>query len=113
MSTESAVAAFGNGGLTRAVEVEITKLLGSSSSIIVGGTTLLTTSVITTHLYSLESLVVLNETDQSLLFGDIDQFLMILDLLGSGLGDENMMSEIQSLGSDWEMGRVGCEDDDC
>jgi hypothetical protein len=113
MSTESAVATVGNGGLTRTVKVEITKLLSSSSSIIISGTTSLATDVVMSHRDSLESLVMLDETDQSLLFCDINQFLMILDLLGSGLGDENMMSEIQSLGSDWEMGRVGCEDDDC
>jgi hypothetical protein len=57
--------------------------------------------------------VVLDETDQSLLLGDIDQFLVILDFLSSRLGNEDVMTEIQSFGSDWEMGRIGGEDDDC
>jgi hypothetical protein len=57
--------------------------------------------------------VVLDETDQSLLLGDINQFLVILDFLSSGLGNEDMMAEVQSFGSDWEMGRIGSENDDC
>jgi hypothetical protein len=57
--------------------------------------------------------VVLDETDQSLLLGNIDQFLMILDFLSGRLGDEDVVAEVQSFGSDWEMGRIGCEDDDC
>jgi hypothetical protein len=61
----------------------------------------------------LESLVVLDETDQSLLLGDINQFLVILDFLSSGLGDEDVMTEVQSFGSDWEMSRIGSKDDDC
>jgi hypothetical protein len=57
--------------------------------------------------------VVLDETDQSLLLGNIDQFLMILDFLSSRLGNEDVVAEVQSFGSDWKMGRIGCEDDDC
>jgi hypothetical protein len=57
--------------------------------------------------------VVLDETDQALLLGNIDQFLMILDFLSGRLGDEDVVAEVQSFGSDWEMGRIGCEDDDC
>jgi hypothetical protein len=63
---------IGGGVLTGAVEVEITKLLCSGSSIVVS---------------RVESLVVLNETDQSLLLGQVDELLMILDLLRSRLGD--------------------------
>jgi len=55
----------------------------------------------------------LDETDQSLLLGDINQFLVVLDFLRSGLGNEDVMTEVQGFGSDWEMGRVGSEDDDC
>jgi len=55
----------------------------------------------------------LNETDQSLLPGQFDQLLMILDFLSSGLGDQDVMTLVQGLDSDWEMCRVGCEDDDC
>ena len=61
----------------------------------------------------LESLVVLDETDQPLLLGDIDQFLVVLDFLSGRLGNEDVMTEVQSFGSDREMGRIGCEDDDC
>jgi hypothetical protein len=57
--------------------------------------------------------VVLDETDQSLLLGNIDQFLVILDFLSSRLGNKDMMAEVQSFGSDWEMGRIGGENDDC
>jgi hypothetical protein len=57
--------------------------------------------------------MVLDETDQTLLLGDIDQFLMILDFLSSGLGNEDVVAEVQSFGSDWEMGRIGGENDDC
>jgi hypothetical protein len=57
--------------------------------------------------------VVLDETDQSLLLGNIDQFLVVLDFLSSGLGDKDVMAEVQSFGSDWEMGRIGSKDDDC
>jgi hypothetical protein len=57
--------------------------------------------------------MVLDETDQTLLLGDIDQFLMILDFLSSGLGNEDVMTEVQSFRSDWEMGRIGSKDDDC
>jgi hypothetical protein len=57
--------------------------------------------------------VVLYETDQSLLLGDIDQFLVILDFLSSGLGNEDVMTQVQSFGRDGEMSRVGSEDDDC
>jgi hypothetical protein len=57
--------------------------------------------------------VVLDETDQTLLLGDIDQFLMILDFLSSGLGNEDVVAEVQSFGSDGEMGRIGSENDDC
>jgi hypothetical protein len=98
---------------TRAVEVEITELLSSSSSIIVSGATYQLRSQWKGDISLLESLMVLDETDQSLLLGDIDQFLVILDFLSSGLGNEDVMAEVQSFRSDWEMCRVGCEDDDC
>ena len=61
----------------------------------------------------LESLVVLDETNQALLLGNINQFLVILDFLSSRLGNKDVMTEVQSFGSDREMGRIGCEDDDC
>jgi len=61
----------------------------------------------------LESLVVLDETDQALLLGNIDQFLVILNFLRSGLGNKDVVTEVQSFGSDWEMSRIGCENDDC
>jgi hypothetical protein len=60
------------GRLTRAVKVEITKLLRSRSSIIVS---------------RVESLVVLNETNQSFLLGQVDELLVVLNFLRSGLGD--------------------------
>jgi hypothetical protein len=56
--------------------------------------------------------VVLDETDQSLLLGNIDQFLVILDFLSRRLGNEDVMAQVQSFGSDGEMSRIGSEDDD-
>jgi len=73
--------------LTRAVEVEITELLSSSSSIIVCRAIYQLKSRCWKRNDLLESLVVLDETDQSLLLGNIDQFLVILDFLSSGLGN--------------------------
>jgi len=61
----------------------------------------------------LESLVVLDETNQALLLGNINQFLVILDFLSSRLGNKDVMTEVQSFGSDREMGRIGSENDDC
>jgi hypothetical protein len=55
--------------------------------------------------------VVLDETDQSLLPGQLDQLLVILNFLGSRLGDKDVMTLVQSFGSDGEMGRIGCKDD--
>jgi hypothetical protein len=99
--------------LTRAVEVEITELLSSGTSIIISRATDELRSQGEDDMSLLESLVVLDETDQSLLLGDINQFLVILDFLSSRLGNKDVMTEVQSLGSDWEMGRIGSEDDDC
>lgn len=64
-------------GLTGAVEIEVAELLRSCSGIIVS---------------RVESLVVLNEADQALLLGDINEFLVVLDFLRSGFGDENVMA---------------------
>lgn len=82
---------------TRAVEVEITELLGPSSSIIVSGATYQLASWRCERWSLLKSLVVLYETDQSLLLGNVDQLLVVFDFLSSGLGNEDVMTEVQSL----------------
>jgi len=89
---------------TRAVEVEVTELLSSSSSIIVSGAICQLASWKCERWSLLESLVVLDETDQSLLLGNVDQLLVVFDFLRSGLGHEDVMTEVQGLGSDGEMG---------
>jgi hypothetical protein len=56
--------------------------------------------------------VVLDETDQSLLLGHVNELLVILDLLCSGFGNENMVTLVQGFRSDREMSRVRGKDDD-
>jgi len=89
---------------TRAVEVEVTELLGPSSGIVVSGAICQLASWKCERWSLLESLVMLDETDQSLLLGDINQLLVVFDFLRSGFGNEDVMTEIQSFGSDGEMG---------
>ena len=98
---------------TRAVEVEVTELLGPSSGIVVSGAICQLASWKCERWSLLESLVMLDETDQSLLLGDINQLLVVFDFLSSGLGNKDVMTEVQSFGSNWEMSRIGCENDDC
>ena len=81
----------------RVVEVEVTELLGSGAGIVVR---------------RVESLVVLHEADESLLLGKVNELLVVLQLLRSGLGDENVVAQVECLGSDGEVRGVGREDDD-
>lgn len=56
--------------------------------------------------------ILLDKADQTLLLGELNQLLVVLDLLRSGLGDQHVVTLVQSLGSDGEVGRVRGEDDD-
>lgn len=59
-----------------------------------------------------ESLVVLHEADESLLLGKVNELLVVLQLLRGGFGHENVVAQVECLGSDWEVRGVGREDDD-
>ena len=57
--------------------------------------------------------VLLNPADEPLLFGQLDQFLVILEFLGGRLGDEDVMPEVERLCGDGEVCTVWGEDDHC
>ncbi len=53
----------------------------------------------------------LDKAYEALLLGEVDQLLMVRERLGGWFCDQYVVAEVQSLGSDGEVGRVGGEDD--
>lgn len=100
---------------TGAVEVEVSKLLSPRSGIIVGRVKSLV-AVNSQHIRSYltgnwAKHLLLNKADQTLFLSQLDQLLVILNLLGSRLGDHDVVSKVKSFRSNREMGAVGGEDD--
>lgn len=53
----------------------------------------------------------LDKAYQSLLLGKVDQLLVVRERLRGWFRDQNVVAEVQGLGSDGEVGGVGGEDD--
>jgi hypothetical protein len=53
----------------------------------------------------------LDKAHEALLRGEVGESLVVLERLGSRLGDEDVVAKVERLGSDGEVGRVRGEDD--
>ena len=60
----------------------------------------------------MEKHLLFDKADQALLLCERCQLLVVLKLLSSRLGDQDVVTEIECLGSDREVGGVGGKDND-
>jgi hypothetical protein len=101
-------------GHVRAVKVEVAQLLGSSPGVVVRWVESLVArwqglATICRAAELIDSL--LDKAYQSFLLGEVDQRLVVRERLRGWFRDQNVVAEVQGLGSDGEVGRVGGEDD--